>query len=302
MTTAAFLGTPEPAVPTLDALATIADISLVVTRPPRPRGRGREPARSPVHARAAELGLPVATPANRTELGALPFDGLDVAVVVAYGALIPAAVLERPRTGFLNVHFSVLPRWRGAAPVERALLAGDDEVGVSIMVMDEGLDTGPVLATESVAVGDRTAGALTDQLAELGASLLATVLPGHLDGSAVPVPQDDALATHAPKLVPEEGHLDPSEGAEALIRRVRAMTPRPGAYLDSDHGRVVVLDAVPVAAGRVEGGRLAVVDGELVLGTASGDVALRSVRPAGRRTMDGRSWANGLRGDLGRVR
>jgi methionyl-tRNA formyltransferase len=302
MTTAAFFGTPEPAVPTLDALATIADISLVVTRPPRPRGRGRAPARSPVHVRAAELGLPVATPSNRAELGEVPLDDLDVAVVVAYGALIPAAALERPRTGFLNVHFSVLPRWRGAAPVERAVLAGDDEVGVSIMVMDEGLDTGPVLATETVAAGNRTAGALTEQLAELGASLLTTVLPLHVDGSALPVPQDDALATHAPKLAPEEGHLDPSEGADALVRRVRAMTPRPGAYLESDHGRVVVLDAAPVDAGGVGTGSLAVVDGELVLGTATGAVALRSVRPAGRRTMDGRSWANGVRGDLGRVR
>lgn len=301
MTVTAFFGTPEAAIPTLDVLATTTELRTVVTRPPRRRGRGSAPRPAPVHARALELELPVAHPADRSELLALPLDGVDVAVVVAYGALIPPALLAKTRAGFVNVHFSVLPRWRGAAPVERAILAGDEEVGVSIMVMDEGLDTGPVLATASVPVDLRTGGDLTEELAVEGARLLSEVLHPWLAGSLEAVDQDDALATIAPKLTVDEGRLRPSEGAVSLARRVRALTPRPGAFLESEHGRLVVLDAEPLPSDDVDVGRLAILGDRLVLGTTEGDLALRTVRPAGRRTMDGRSWANGVRGDLGRV-
>jgi methionyl-tRNA formyltransferase len=300
MTSTAFFGTPEAAIPSLAAVAEGTDLQLVVTRPPRRQGRGRALRPSPVGAWAEGAGLPVATPANRSELVALDLAGVDVAVVVAYGALIPPSLLAATRRGFLNVHFSLLPRWRGAAPVERAILAGDTEVGVTIMVMDEGLDTGPILATASLEAGRRTAGDLTVALAEVGAGLLLDVLGGWVDGDLDARPQPDG-ATHAPKLTADEGHLDPDRPAVELDRRVRACTPRPGAWVATDHGRLGILRAEAVP-GIQSPGALALVDDELVMGTVDGDLRLLEVRPEGRRSMRASDWARGRRDGLGTAR
>ncbi|MEX1287342.1 MAG: methionyl-tRNA formyltransferase [Acidimicrobiia bacterium] len=300
MTNTAFFGTPEAAIPSLAALAGATDLRLVVTRPPRRQGRGRALRPSPVGAWAEEAGLPIATPANRSELVALDLTDIDVAVVVAYGALIPPTLLEATRRGFLNVHFSLLPRWRGAAPVERAILAGDTEVGVTIMVMDEGLDTGPILATASLDAGRRPAGELTAELAEVGAGLLVDVLAGWVRGELEARPQP-AGGTSAPKLTPDEGHLDPDRPAEELDRRVRACTPRPGAWVLTDHGRLGVLRAEAVPGDRPPG-TLELVDGAVAMGTGDGALRLLEVRPEGRRSMPAEDWARGRRGGLGTAR
>lgn len=299
MTATAFFGTPEAALPTLERLHRSTDVRRVVTRPPRPRGRGRTPTPSPVGRRAAELGLPVLTPVDRGELAAVALDDVDVAVVVAYGAIIPGPLLDVPRRGFLNVHFSLLPRWRGAAPVERALLAGDDPVGVTIMAMDEGLDTGPIVAAATTHPGRADAGRLTERLAEMGAELLVGVLDdwvaGRIEARAQP-----GGATTAPKLAKEEGRLDPSTSAVDLDRRVRALTPRPGTWVETDHGRLGILTA-EAGPGDRPVGELAVVDDRLELGTIDGVLHLDEVQPAGRRPMTGSAWARGRQGPLGRV-
>lgn len=300
MTTTAFFGTPEAAIPSLAAVVGATDLRLVVTRPPRRQGRGRSLRPSAVGAWAEEAGFPIATPTNRAELMALDLADVDVAVVVAYGALIPPPLLEATRRGFLNVHFSLLPRWRGAAPVERAILAGDTEVGVTIMVMDEGLDTGPILATAGLEAGHRSAGDLTAEMALLGADLLLDVLPGWVAGELEARPQP-AGATHAPKLAPDEGHLDPDRPADELDRRVRACTPRPGAWVMTDHGRLGVLGAEAISGDRPPGA-LELVDDVVVMGTVDGDLRLLEVRPEGRRSMPAGDWARGRRGGLGTAR
>ena len=300
--TTAFFGTPDAALPTLRKLHVDTDLRLVVSRPDRPRGRGRVASASPVSTWALERGLPLARPSSRAELVDLDLTTFDVAVVVAYGAIIPPGLLAGPRRGFLNVHFSLLPRWRGAAPVAHSILAGDDMVGVSIMVLDEGLDTGPVLAVAKVVPGSRTAGDLTDELAAVGADLLLDVLADHVDGRLTPTPQDDALATVAPKLGAGDGRLDPREGADALVRRIRALSPRPGAWFTTEDGRLKVLAAATTDDPAPAPGDLVVgTDGDPVLGTSRGGLVLLMVQPESRGAMTGAAWARGRRDGLGRV-
>jgi len=244
-----YMGTPDFAVPALQALAAAGHrILAVYTQPPRPAGRGQRPRPSAVGRAAEALDLPVRTPATlrdpaaQAELAAL---GADLAVVAAYGLILPQAVLDAPRLGCLNIHASLLPRWRGAAPIQRAILAGDAETGIAIMRMEAGLDTGPVLLHQALPIGPQdTAGDLHDRLAELGARLIVRALD-RLDG-LVPVPQPQAGVTWAAKLDKAEARIDWSESAGAVARRINAFAPVPGAWCLLDGARLRLLRARPV--------------------------------------------------------
>jgi len=227
-----FAGTPKFAVPTLEALlAAGVVVCAVYTQPDRPAGRGRRPVASPVKAAAAAHGLPVFEPATLREEAAaarLCQLGADLLVVAAYGLLLPRPVLAAPALGCVNVHASLLPRWRGAAPVQRAILAGDRASGVTIMGMEEGLDTGPMYLKRDLALDPReTGGSLTDKLATLGAAALVAALPGIAAGTLSPEPQDETLATYAKKLTKEEALIDWTRPAVEIDRRVRAFDPWP---------------------------------------------------------------------------
>ena len=246
----AFMGTPEFAVPTLDALVAAGhDVAAVYTQPPRPANRGKKLTPSAVQQRAEELGLPVRCPLSlrqaeaQADFAAL---GVDVAIVAAYGLILPPAVLEAPEHGCLNVHGSLLPRWRGAAPVQRAILAGDATTGVMVMQMEAGLDTGPVRATTEIEIGQKTTGVLTMELAELGAELMVRVLA---DLDAFPcVAQPDEGVTYAAKIDKAETKLDFSLSAEDVERQVRAFNPAPGAWFAFEDERYRVLAADIIAA------------------------------------------------------
>jgi methionyl-tRNA formyltransferase len=241
----AFMGTPEFAVPTLDALVAAGhEVLAVYTQPPRPANRGKKLTPSAVQARAEELGLPVRTPVSlrnaeaQAEFVALD---LDVAVVAAYGLILPQAILDAPKHGCLNVHGSLLPRWRGAAPVQRAILAGDEKTGVMVMQMEAGLDTGPVRATTEIEIGQKSTGKLTSELAELGAELMAVVLN---DLAAHPaVPQSEEGVTYAAKIDKAETRMEFSASADQVDRQVRAFNPAPGAWFEFQGERYRVLAA-----------------------------------------------------------
>ncbi len=299
---AAFLGTPAAAIPSLASLLQTATVDVVVTRPDRPRGRGRRVGEPPVKAAAREWGLDVAQPASTDELrAALAGRELDVAVVVAYGRILAPDVLEMTRVGFVNVHFSLLPRWRGAAPVEWAILAGDDVTGVSLMLIDEGVDTGPVIAAHETAItDDETGGSLTGRLADLGAVLLGEVLHDFVNGNRMPAPQIEAGATRAPLLSTEDAHLDIEGEAFAEARKVRAFHPRPGAWISVDGTRLKIFAANPGDLG-VDAGTMEVVEGLPVVGLASGTLTLLRLQPAGRGAMGGAEWAHGRRNEPGVV-
>ena len=243
----AFMGSPEFAVPTLRALhAAGHGIAMVYCQPPRPAGRGQKETPCPVHRTALELGLPVRTPArlrrDEAEQAAFAALGLDAAVVVAYGLLLPAAMLAAPRRGCLNMHASLLPRWRGAAPIQAAILAGDTMTGITAMRMDEGLDTGPMLLRAEVPIGPRdTVVRVHDALAEAAAALALRTLAE----DPPPVPQPEEGATYAPKLGKEDGRLDWRQDAAALDRRIRALNPWPGTWFDHGGESIRVLAAEP---------------------------------------------------------
>ena len=295
----AFAGTPDFAVPCLRLLqASACRISLVLTRPDRPAGRGRRVTQSPVKRAALEHGLHVRQP-RRLDSGAVPEDwgdAPDLLVVAAYGLLIPPWLLDWPRLGAVNVHASLLPRWRGAAPVQYAILAGDRETGASIMRMDAGLDTGPVYSRRKLAIkAGETAGMLHDRLARSGAQLLVETLPGILSGDPVAEPQDDALATHAPRIAKADGVLDWTASAVELERRVRAFNPWPVAETRTASGeRVRIWEAV------AEYGRSQARPGSVIRADAAGiDVAtgagilrVRSLQRPGGRVMSAGEYVN----------
>lgn len=263
----AFMGTPAFAMPALYALVQAGhEIAAVYTQPPRPAGRGKAETPSPVHRAADALGLTVRTPANfkgEAERASWAALGLEAAVVAAYGLILPGAVLDAPGAGCFNIHASLLPRWRGAAPIQRAILAGDAETGVTVMAMERGLDTGPMLLAEATPVGRKTAGELADELAAMGARLMVDAL-GRLDALAR-VPQPVTGVTHAAKVDKAEARLDWSLPAAALERAVRAFNPAPGAWAEMAGERVKWLTAEVVdgmgAAGEVLDGRLTVACG-----------------------------------------
>jgi methionyl-tRNA formyltransferase len=241
----AFMGTPEFAVPTLDALLAAGhEIAAAYTQPPRPAGRGKALTPSPVQQRAEAAGIEVRSPLSlkgEAEQAAFRALDLDVAVVAAYGLILPQAILEAPRRGCLNVHASMLPRWRGAAPIQRAILAGDRQTGVTIMQMEQGLDTGPMLAVQGIPLGRLTAGELTEQLAALGADLMAAVLARLSEAGRIR--QNEARATYAPKIRKDEARLDFSQPAAQVERQVRAFNPAPGAFFEYRGERIKILAA-----------------------------------------------------------
>jgi methionyl-tRNA formyltransferase len=288
-----FFGTPADAVPALEALhAAGHDVALVVTQPDRRRGRGSEPSPSPVREAAETLGLPVRTPEKSSEVvDEVAATGAAVGVVVAFGQLLPPALLDAVPHGFVNVHFSLLPRWRGAAPVERAMLAGDRETGVCIMALEAGLDTGPVYARERTPIGgSETAGELRARLVTLGTELLVATLPRVPE--ARPEPQVGE-PTYADKLTVDEFALDWEQSAEDLARVVRSGNPRPGAWT-TDHGtRLKVWRVRPLSA--CIDAEPGTVFGHTRVATGDGALELVEVQPEGRRAMDANAWLAGRR-------
>ena len=286
------MGTPDFAVPALDRLADDGyHIAAVYTQPPRRAGRGKKEQRSAVHLRADELGLPVRCPVNFRE----PADRrafadleLDRAVVAAYGLILPQAVLDAPAAGCVNIHASLLPRWRGAAPVQRAILAGDAETGVTIMQMAAGLDTGDTLLTKRTATGAKTAGELTVDLAGLGADAIAEYLAD--PARHPPTPQDDDLATYAKKILKPEARLTFDGTAEETLRRIRAFNPQPGAFFEHDGARYRLLAAELADARGVPG---TVLDENLTIACASAAIRPVAIQKAGKPAMSLAAFLNG---------
>ena len=288
-----FMGTPDFAVPALDALVAAGhEIACVYTRPPRPGGRGQRPRPSPVQARAEALGIGVRTPVNfrePAERAAFAAAGAEVAVVVAYGLILRKAVLEGTARGSLNIHASLLPRWRGAAPVQRAIMAGDAETGVSIMAMEAGLDTGPVLLRAAVPIGPRdTAGSLQATLAALGARLIVEALGG-LDRLA-PRPQPEAGATYAAKIDKAEARVDWARPAVEVDRLIRGLSPSPGAWCELGGERVKLLLSEPAAG---EGAPGVVLDDRLAVACGAGAVRLLALQRAGGGVVDAAAFLRG---------
>ncbi|MEE8331633.1 MAG: methionyl-tRNA formyltransferase [Acidimicrobiia bacterium] len=300
MTAALFLGTPDAAVPTLRTLSRLANVIGVVTQPDRARGRSARPEPSPVKRVSEDLGLTVHQPSRMTDLVEMAAQA-DIGVLVAFGRIVPKRLLEAPRLGMVNVHFSSLPRWRGAAPVQRAILGGDTRTGVSLMQMDEGLDTGPVLAGCQTPIGsNENAGELTDRLAVLGADQLAASFGDLLAGDLEPVAQDGALVTEAPSFSTDDARLDLGAGADSVLRTVRAFSPKPGAWAILDGERFKLLAARQMAAS-CAAGEIRQVEGVVALGTAGGAVELVEVQPAGKPLMAADAWFNGRRREPARL-
>ena len=293
-----FMGTPDFAVPSLEALAERHDVALVLTRPDAVRGRGKALVPSPVKARALELGLPVLETSRMTPeaLDALRAAAADVFCVAAYGCILPDEVLTMAPGGCVNVHASLLPRWRGAAPIQRAILAGDAETGVSIMRIGHGVDTGAYCAQASTPVGEKGTEELTAELARLGAELLVETLPSVLDGTAVWVEQDEALVTHAAKIAKAELALDPVDAARENALRVQASGDTAPARC-AVAGRGVRVCAARSVEKDVAPGAVTVGHGRVWLGCADGALEILRVKPDGKREMEASAWAAGLRGD-----
>lgn len=298
-----FMGTPDFAVPSLKAVMAAGHTVVgVFTQPDRPRGRGHKVVPSPVKQVAVEAGLPVFQPRRLREPDALETLcslGPDVICVVAYGQILPKAILELPPLGCVNVHASLLPRWRGAAPIQAALLAGDTVTGVTTMLMDEGLDTGDILLQRVIPIeaGD-DAGALHDRLAAAGADLLVETLALLADGRSPRRPQDDALATYAPKVEREQAALDWSQPAGRIFNHVRAYAPWPGAYTLHGERILKVLQVEPLpddVPGAVPGEVVVVDERGFVVQAGRGTVLVRRVQPPGGAPMSGRDYVNGYR-------
>ncbi len=298
-----FAGTPEVALPSLDALlASAHEVAAVVTRPDAPAGRGKTLRPSPVKERALEAGVEVLTPRSPKEpefLERLRVIAPDCCPVVAYGALVPGAALDVPPHGWVNLHFSLLPAWRGAAPVQHAVLAGDEVTGASTFLLEEGLDTGPVYGVLTEEIGPRdTSGDLLDRLARAGAGLLVATVDGIASGELVPRPQPADGVSHAPKLTPGDVRVRWADPAVRVDRLVRAATPAPGAWTTFRDRRLKLGPVLPLdepdaglGPGRLaDRGR----DG-VVVGTGSGPVRLGEVRPEGKPAMPADAWARGVR-------
>ena len=289
------MGTPDFSVPVLQALLDAGhDVVCVYTQPPRPAGRGKKLRPSPVHQLADQQGIEVRHPENLkdpADQAAFCALEVDAAVVVAYGLILPKAVLQSPKYGCVNVHASLLPRWRGAAPIQRAILAGDTETGVTIMAMDEGLDTGDMLSSEVVAIEPQmTAEDLHDALCALGAQMIDPALQSLADGSAMPVPQPEEGVTYAEKLSKDEARLCWNMTAEELLRKVRAFTPWPGAWFEADGERLKVIDAETVTCCCTPG---FVMDESLTVGCGRGALKIKSLQRPGKKPMNAEDFQRG---------
>ena len=295
-----FMGTPEFAVPTLDAIVEAGhEVVLVVAQPDKPAGRGKQLRAPPVAERAKALGLPLAQP-RALRSGPFPerYVGLeaDVGVVIAYGRILPERLLDAPKHGCINVHASLLPRWRGAAPIQAAILAGDAITGVCTQQMEPSLDTGPVFERAEARIGPHeTAGELHDRLSALSARVAVGTLSAL--GQATPTPQPEEGITWAPKIEKADGRIDWSDAAAAIDRRVRAMTPWPGGFVDWKNGPLKLKQVRPVVATLHEGaepGTVVSVD-PLVIACGEGAIELIEVQAPGRKRVSGTDFARGLR-------
>jgi len=280
-----FMGSPDFAVPALNALVEAGhDVIAVYCQPPRPAGRGKADRKTAVHERAEQLGLHVRTPRslrNADEQASFGALGADLAIVAAYGLILPRAILEAPRLGCVNIHGSLLPRWRGAAPIQRAILAGDAVSGVTIMQMDEGLDTGPMLLTRELALDRKNAGQVTEEMAELGAAALLEWMAD--SGAYPPRPQPEDGATYAAKIDKAEARIAWDRSAEEVERQVRAFAPAPAAWFEANGERIRLLDAVAADDASRRPGE--VLDDCLSIACASGYVRPLKVQRAGRGVM-----------------
>jgi methionyl-tRNA formyltransferase len=296
-----FMGSPDFALPTLQALAKNYHLTGVVTQPDRPAGRGRKMTPPPVKVLAQELDLPVIQPPRVREPEAMaqirewrP----DVIVVAAFGQILKTDLLELPPHGCVNVHASLLPRWRGAAPINAAILHGDSQTGITIMKMDPGMDTGPIISTQAIPIEpDDTAGSLSVKLAQLGADLLVETLPTYLSGELQPQPQpeDETLITYAPRIQKAEGELDFSESAETLSRRVRAFQPWPGTFTRWKEQRLKIHRAQAVDTPSPGTGIRTIFEGRPAIGAAEGLFVLDEVQPSGKKSMPGEVFLRGAR-------
>ncbi|WP_072395510.1 methionyl-tRNA formyltransferase [Hyphomicrobium sp. CS1GBMeth3] len=296
-----FMGTPDFSVPALKAIHDAGhDIVAVYSQPPRPAGRGMAGRPSPVHAHAESLGLPVRTPRSLkdAEQQTLFADlGADAAVVIAYGLILPSAVLAAPRLGCFNVHASALPRWRGAAPIQRAIMAGDTETAVMVMQMDKGLDTGPVGLTKRVPIGlDMTAGELHDLLSRRGAELIVTALTELEHGKFVPVPQPEDGVTYAAKIDKKEAEIEFAKPAPEVHNHIRGLSPFPGAWFEATPAggkpeRIKVLRSTRSEGRGVPG---EVLDDTLTIACSEGAIRLVEVQRAGKRAMSAEEFLRGF--------
>ncbi len=292
-----FMGSPDFALPTLKALHEHYQVVGVVTQPDRPAGRGRQPQAPPIKQAALALGLEVYQPVSLRKpevLAQLSAWAPDLIVVAAFGQILPKAVLGLPPKGCLNVHASLLPRWRGASPIQAAIAAGDDHSGVTIMLMDEGLDTGPILSQRSVPLPFGITGSqLSEQLAELGARTLIEILPSYLEGMVAPLPQNDKDATYAPMLKKSDGLLDFNRTARELALKVNAYQPWPGTYFNFNGRQLKVLAAHPHDTFSCDRGEHYIVNNNPAMGTAQGLLVLDRVQLEGKKPMSGSDFLRG---------
>lgn len=291
-----YFGSATFAVPALRALA--PHISLVVSQPPKPTGRKLVLTKTPVHLVAEELGLPVETPPKCRApefIEQLREKDADVFIVAAYGQILPQALLDVPRQGCFNLHGSVLPRWRGAAPVQRAVEAGDNESGVTLMAMDAGMDTGDILAIERTPISsDETAGELYDRLAEIAGEMASEWLPRLVAGDFERQKQDDDSATHAKKVVPAEGQITSNLPAKTAYDRYRGFSPTPGCWLATSSGPLKIKKA-SLSPAVSEPGTVVATRPDLVVALTDGSLVIEIVQPAGKPPMSGKDYANGAR-------
>jgi methionyl-tRNA formyltransferase len=289
------MGTPDFAVPTLaELIAQGHDIAAVYSQPPRPKGRGMALEPGPVHQFAQSAKLAVRTPLSlkdAEEQAAFAALELDAAIVVAYGLLLPKPILEAPMLGCFNLHGSLLPRWRGAAPVQRAVMAGDAETGVMVMRMDEGLDTGPVLMAERVRVGRKTSGELSAELSRLGADLMVRALGALERGGIAPQPQPQESVTYAKKILKEEARIDWTKSAVEIDCHIRGLSPFPGAFTQANGERLKILYAEPVNGSGKPGTLL---DDELTVACGEGALRLIKVQRAGKSVMSAAELLKGF--------
>ncbi len=292
-----FMGSPQFAVPSLHALASKYNVIGVVTQPDRPAGRGKVLRPSPVKLIAQDLNLSIVQPKRLRDVEAInqirdmqP----DLIIVAAYGQILPQSILDIPSFGSLNIHASLLPRWRGAAPIHAAILHGDEETGISIMLMDAGMDTGPILSQRKLTIHPyETAGDLSLRLSTTGADLLIDTLPGYLSGEILPNPQDDSLATYAPMIQKSEGLLDFKKSAADLLLQVRAFEPWPTSFFNWRDQRFVVKKAHAVKHKTFDPGQVILLDKYPAITTSDGLLVIEQIQPAGKKVMPGDAFLRG---------
>lgn len=293
------MGSPEFSIPSLIKLAENFSVVGVVTQPDRPAGRGKVLTSPPVKQVAGEFGLELIQPNRLSDPGV--FEQLvkwnpDVIVVVAFGQILKRNVLDLPKYGCVNIHGSLLPRWRGAAPIQRAILNGDDHTGITIMKMDEGVDTGPIITQEriNISLAD-TSESLGKKLSEIGSNLLVSVLPDYVQGIIEPVSQPNEGITYAPIIKKEEGLLDFTKSANELIRQIRAFFPWPGSFVEIEKERIKVLEASPIECKELKVAERSILNAYPIIGTQNGCLRLDVVQPSGKKPMQGNVFLNGYR-------